>query len=84
MVQVNASCGDMWVTCFKKVLSQFVRDIPAAVGDMKMLLIRRCNKDPHRKQRVPFLVSRIRLERLWIVFAVQLTKAVLWLCVQEV
>ena len=34
---------------------QFVRDIPAAVGDMKMLLIRRCNKDPHRKQRVPFL-----------------------------
>ena len=77
-------CGDMWVTCFKKVLSQFVRDIPAAVGDMKMLLIRRCNKDPHRKQRVPFLVSRIRLERLWIVFAVQLTKAVLWLCVQEV
>lgn len=42
---------------------QFVRDIPAAVGDMKMLLIRRCNKDPHRKQRVPFLVSRLRLER---------------------
>ena len=28
-----------------------------------MLLIRRCNKDPHRKQRVPFLVSRLRLER---------------------
>ena len=42
---------------------QFVRDIPAAVGDMKMLLIRRCSKDPHRKQRVPFLVSRLRLER---------------------
>ena len=42
---------------------QFVRDIPAAVGDMKMLLIRGCNKDPHRKQRVPFLVSRFRLER---------------------
>ena len=42
---------------------QFVRDIPAAVGDMKMLLIRRCPKDPHRKQRVPFLVSRLRLER---------------------
>ena len=42
---------------------QFVRDIPAAVGDMKMLLIRRCNKDPHRKQRVPFLVSRLRLQR---------------------
>ena len=42
---------------------QFVRDIPAAVGDMKMLLIRRCNKDPHRKQRVPFLASRLRLER---------------------
>ena len=42
---------------------QFVRDIPAAIGDMKMLLIRRCPKDPHRKQRVPFLVSRLRLER---------------------
>ena len=28
-----------------------------------MLLIRRCNKDPHRKQRVPFLVSRLRLQR---------------------
>ena len=42
---------------------QFVRDIPAAVGDMKMLLIRRCSKDVHRKQRVPFLVSRRRLER---------------------
>ena len=35
---------------------QFVREIPAAIGDMKMLLIRRCPKDPHRKQRV-------RLER---------------------
>ena len=42
---------------------QFVREIPAAIGDMKMLLIRRCPKDPHRKQRVPFLVSRLRLER---------------------
>ena len=42
---------------------QFVRDIPAAIGDMKMLLIRRCPKDPHRKQRVPFLVSRLRLQR---------------------
>ena len=39
---------------------QFVREIPAAIGDMKMLLIRRCPKDPHRKQRVPFLVSRLR------------------------
>ena len=28
-----------------------------------MLLIRRCPKDPNRKQRVPFLVSRRRLER---------------------
>ena len=36
---------------------------PAAVGDMKMLLIRRCPKDPNRKQRVPFLVSRRRLQR---------------------
>ena len=41
---------------------QYVRNIPAAVGDMKMLLIRRCPKDPNRKQRVPFLVSRRRLE----------------------
>ena len=30
---------------------------------MKMLLIRRCPKDPNRKQRIPFLVSRRRLER---------------------
>ena len=29
----------------------------------QMLLIRRCAKDPTRKQRVPFLVSRRRLER---------------------
>ena len=42
---------------------QYVRQIPAVVGDMKMLLIRRCPKDPNRKQRVPFLVSRHRLER---------------------
>ena len=28
-----------------------------------MLLVRRCPKDPNRKQRVPFLVSRRRLER---------------------
>ena len=42
---------------------QYVRNIPAAIGDMKMLLIRRCPKDPNRKQRVPFLVSRRRLER---------------------
>ena len=42
---------------------QYVRQIPAAVGDMKMLLIRRCPKDPNRKQRIPFLVSRLRLER---------------------
>ena len=42
---------------------QFVRDIPAAVGDMKMLLIRRCPKDPHRKQRVPFPVSALRMRR---------------------
>ena len=42
---------------------QYVRSIPAAIGDMKMLLIRRCPKDPNRKQRIPFLVSRRRLER---------------------
>ena len=42
---------------------QYVRNIPAAIGDMKMLLIRRCPKDPNRKQRIPFLVSRRRLER---------------------
>ena len=28
---------------------QYVRQIPAVVGDMKMLLIRRCPKDPNRK-----------------------------------
>ena len=42
---------------------QYVRSIPAAIGDMKMLLIRRCPKDPNRKQRIPFLVSRRRLEK---------------------
>ena len=42
---------------------QYVRNIPAAVGDMKMLLVRRCAVTGHRKQRVPFLVSRRRLER---------------------
>ena len=42
---------------------QYVRNIPAVIGDMKMLLVRRCPKDPNRKQRVPFLVSRRRLER---------------------
>ena len=42
---------------------QYVRQIPALVGDMKMLLIRRCPKNPQRKQRVPFLVSRRRLQR---------------------
>ena len=42
---------------------QFVKLIPAIVGDMKMLLVRRCFKDPNRKQRVPFLASRLRLQR---------------------
>ena len=48
---------------------QYVHQIPAVVGDMKMLLIRRCPKDPNRKQWVPFLVSRVRLEKdceVWI------------------
>ena len=43
---------------------QYVRQIPALVGDMKTLLVRRCPKDPMRKQRVPFLASRQRLERV--------------------
>ena len=42
---------------------QYVRNIPAAIGDMMMLEIRRCPKDPNRKQRIPFLVSWRRLER---------------------
>ena len=37
---------------------QYVRQIPALVGDTKMLLVRRCPKDPARKQRVPFLDGR--------------------------
>ena len=40
-----------------------MRNIPAAIGDMKIMLVRRCPKAPSRKQRVPFLVSRRRLER---------------------
>ena len=41
---------------------QYVRQIPAVVGDVKMLLVRRCPKDPNRKQRLPFLASRLRLQ----------------------
>ena len=35
----------------------------SVLSPMKMLLVRRCPKDPARKQRVPFLASRRRLER---------------------
>ena len=41
---------------------QFVRDLPVKVGDAGILLIRRFPKDPQRKQRLPFIVSRRRLE----------------------
>ena len=41
---------------------QWVRDLPVKVGDAGILLIRRFPKDPQRKQRLPFIVSRRRLE----------------------
>ena len=39
-----------------------MRDLPVKVGDAGILLIRRFPKDPQRKQRLPFIVSRRRLE----------------------
>ena len=59
---------------------QYVRNIPAAIGDMKILLLRRCPKDPNRKQRIPFLVSPRRLERA--LHRVRCLKAVRLLCRQ--
>ena len=41
---------------------EYVRAIPLKAGDAKVLLVRRFPKDPNRKQRVPFVVSRTRLE----------------------
>ena len=41
---------------------EYVRGIPLKAGDAKVLLVRRFPKDPNRKQRVPFVVSRTRLE----------------------
>ena len=64
---------------------QYVRNIPAAIGDMKILLIRRCPKDPNRKQRIPFLVSRRRddvWKGLYTEFVVRCLKAVRLLCRQ--
>ena len=42
---------------------EYVRAIPLKAGDAQILLVRRFPKDPNRKQRVPFVVSRRRLER---------------------
>ena len=41
---------------------EMVRAIPLKAGDAKVLLVRRFPKDPNRMQRVPFVVSRRRLE----------------------
>ncbi|CAK0870327.1 unnamed protein product, partial [Prorocentrum cordatum] len=41
---------------------ELVRAIPLKAGDAKILLVRRFPKDPQRKQRAPFVVSRQRLE----------------------
>ncbi len=41
---------------------QWVRDLPVKASEAGILLIRRFPKDPQRKQRLPFLVSRGRLE----------------------
>lgn len=41
---------------------QWVREIPVRARDAGILLIRRFPKDPQRKQRLPFVVSRRRLE----------------------
>ena len=39
-----------------------MRDLPVKVGDAGILLIRRFPKDPQRKQRLPFIVSRQPME----------------------
>ena len=39
-----------------------MQDLPVKVGKAGILLIRRFPKDPQRKQRLPFIVSRRRLE----------------------
>ena len=41
---------------------QYVSEIPLKARDSKILLVRRFPKDSNRKQRVPFVVSRTRLE----------------------
>ena len=41
---------------------EMVRAIPLKAGDAKVLLVRRFPKNPNRLQRVPFVVSRRRLE----------------------
>ena len=41
---------------------EYVRGIPLKAKDAKVLLVRRFPKDPNRVQRVPFVVSRRRLE----------------------
>ena len=41
---------------------QWVRNLPAKVGDAGILVIRRFPNDPQRKQRLPCIVSRRRLE----------------------
>ena len=41
---------------------QWVRQIPVKAGDAKILLVRQYPKDRTRKQRVPFIASRSRME----------------------
>ena len=47
----------------EKSAKEKARAIPLRAKDSKILLVRRFPKNPNRKQRVPFVVSRRRLER---------------------
>ena len=40
---------------------QWVREVPLKPDEVEILLVRRFPKDPARKQRLPFVVSRRRL-----------------------
>lgn len=42
---------------------QWVREIPVRAGDIPVLLVRRCPRDPNRKPRVPFIARRALMKR---------------------
>ena len=83
MVQVNASCEDMWVTCFKMVRSS------SETFPQQLVIWRCCWSGGATRTHIGssvclFWPRGFAWNVLWIVFAVQWTKAVRWLSVQEV